>query len=431
MAKYSIAQAVAAEGVGLLAIRVFSISSGFLIVAILTRGLGPDGYGTYAFVQSFSAVLSLAMHWGIYTFLTREVAASIARSDLERAQAMEAFSRAVVFASIPVVALIFIVCCAALSMLGMFDLPRTIVASIILLAAINACQQRGIAILSGRSRQVGAQIPEGFARPALFITTLLALASIWREDPVTALYFYVFAAATAFAVTSWLTIRTRPSRVPDVVFSVSYREWLGQLPPFALIGMIGIAMANADVLLLFNLLPRSDLGQYKLAAVIASIPANLHSIVISMLMPRAAAAWARGDKAELTSLAHKASRTSFAFAAFYAAALVLVGQSLITYAFGPAYDQAYRLSCLLIVPGLCTTFVGSAFTLLNMCGEAQLNSAIALVGLFCSLISMWAFGTLWGADGAAVATIITALALNVAAWAAVKRRIGIRCDALG
>jgi hypothetical protein len=68
---------------------------------------------------------------------------------------------------------------------------------------------------------------------------------------------------------------------------------------------------------------------------------------------------------------------------------------------------------------------------LNMCGEAQLNSAIALSGLFCSLVALWVFGTLWGADGAAAATIMTGLALNVAAWTAVKRRIGIRCDALG
>ncbi len=425
------ARAIAKEGGGLLIVRAFNIGSGFLIVGILTRGLGPDGYGFYAFVQALSAVLSLAMHWGLYTFVTREVAASMARSELCRVQALETFSRNVVLASIPAAALVFIGCCAALRSFGMFELPLAVIVCIILLAALNAFQQRSIAILSGRSLQFRAQFPDGLARPALFILLLVVLGSAWNQDATKALYLYAIAAASALALTAYLTFHKRSERAESSLLEVRYREWLGQLPPFVLIGTIGIAMANADVLVLFSILPRSDVGQYKLAAVLASIPTNLHSIVILMLMPRAASAWARGDKAELKSLAVNSSRVAFIFASLYSAVLVIAGPILITYAFGQSYNQVYRLSCFLLVPGLCTTFVGSAFTLLNMCGQAQLNSAIALVGLFLSLITMWAFGALWGADGAAAATVITGFALNAAAWIAVKRRIGIRCDALG
>lgn len=424
-------QAIATEGAGLLIIRAFNIGTGFLTIAILTRGLGPDGFATYAFVQAVAAVLSLSMHWGIYTFLTREVAASTARSEHERTLALEVFSRNVLLASIPSAALVFIGCCAALRNFGIFELSATMIGCIILLAAQNACQQRAVAILSGRSRQVSAQFPEGFARPALFITFLAVLGPVWSKEAAKALYLYAFAAAFTLLITTCLTIRTRKTRCPNALLKVPYREWLGQLPPFVLIGMIGIAMANADVIVLFSVLPRSDLGQYKLAAVIASIPANLHSIVISMLMPRAAAAWARGDKFELTRLAATASKTSFLFATIYSTLLFLIGSYLIEYVFGSNYGRVYYLSCLLLIPVMCTTFVGSAFTILNMCGQAPLNSAIALVGMVGSIVTLWAFGKLWGADGAAAAAIIVGLTTNAAAWVAVKRRLGMRCDAFG
>lgn len=412
-------------------VRAFNIGSGFLIVAILTRGLGPGGYGTYALAQALSSVLSLAMHWGMYTFLTREIAASLAKSEFATAQRLEKFSRVVVLASMPVAASIFISISMALKFLGLFDISTAAIACIICMAAFNSCQQRTSAILSGRGRQLNAQVPEGLIRPALFISFLVTLGWAWNGNSMGALYIYATASAVALAAAAYLTCNSRPDGQPVASGPVPYRKWTLQLPPFALIGMIGIAMANADVLVLFSVLPRTELGQYKLAAVIASIPGNLHSIVISMLMPRAAAAWARGEKAELKSLACLSSRISFAFASFYSVILLIFGNYLIPYIFGSPYDQTYYLSCLLLVPALATTFVGSSFTILNMCGQVRLNSAIALAGLALSLPGLWLFGALWGAEGAAVAAGIATTAMNFAAWVAVKRRVGIRCDAFG
>jgi len=48
---------------------------------VLARGLGPDGYGIYAYASAVLTVLIVAAEAGVPTLLMREVAASYARQE--------------------------------------------------------------------------------------------------------------------------------------------------------------------------------------------------------------------------------------------------------------------------------------------------------------------------------------------------------------
>ncbi|MER8548320.1 oligosaccharide flippase family protein [Mesorhizobium sp. M1169] len=418
------------EGGSLLLIRFFNIGAGFLTVTVLARYLGPADYGIYAFVIAICGALSLGLHLGLPTLIVREIAANYARGEMRTASAIERFSLRLILSTSSVFAIggAVIMCSPeAISRTGGLEPVIGMAAAI---SVAMALQQRALAILSGRGLLVKAQFSDGIIKPMLllFSASILFIAS--SRSVEMALIAFFLGCIGSLLLSRYFISQTQPKPCGFEVRRGQIGTWLRQLPPFALIGVLGIVQSAADVVILSAFVPIADVGKYKVAALIGAIPANLHSIVVSMLMPRAAAAWARNDKAILSTLAIHASRSSFVAAAAYSIFIVIFGHSLIEVLFGVAYSGIYTVTCVLLLPCLTISFVGSSSTILNMCGESHLNSLIAAGSLAFGLLCMGVFSMLFGAVGTAVAASLTALSISSFSWLAVRRRIGIRCDIL-
>lgn len=420
---------ILSEGGGLILVRGCSLSLALLLVPIITRLLGPDGYGQYVLVISASLFLGLFIHLGLPTFITREVAASLAGKSYSKAAGIEVFSLRMILVMSLLCSLVFLLLTNQLSFIEQIGALKPFAFVIIAISIAYALHQRALAILSGRKRMILSQIPEGVLRPIALLALLLVFVDLFPRTLDGILNAYVVATFGSLLVGTWLISRTSPAEQYDRAPTTYPSQWLRELPPFTVIGLVGIAQAHGDVLLLAGILPISEVGEYKLAAFIGSIPMMFHAILISMLLPRAAAASAQGDIGQLSKLAIGTSRASFLFALLYAVCVFILGSPAIKIFFGTEFSQVYSIACLTILIPLFTTFVGSSFSMLNMSGNATISSQIALIGLACGLGGMWLGATHWGAQGAAGAAVIGAAISALMSWIAVRARLEIRCDA--
>jgi stage V sporulation protein B len=416
------------EGGAMLLVRLFTVGSGFLIVAILTRLLGPEGFGVYVLNISVIMLISVFMHLGLPTLITREIASDLARNKPDVALQLERFSlRLIIFMSL-ILGIICIITMIYNNKHSLLGILAPFGSLIVMSAAVFALQQRTMAILSGRKAQLLSQLPDGVVRPLAMLALLPVVAVTYPKNIGLAIGVYLFANVISLVVGTLLVAKARPPKSSQVSEVKPPSDWLWQLPPFLIIGLIGIVQANADTIILASILSIKEVSLYKVAAFIGAISSNFHSVVISLLLPRAAAAWATSDTDTLAKLAVNSSRSAFGVALAYAIVIWLFGDPLIAIIFGRAYADVYALACLLVVPPLITTAVGSSFALLSMCNRASISARLSATGVLIAIVGVIAGGYISGSIGAAIAAIVTTAFLSIASWMAVKRSIGIRCD---
>ncbi len=61
-------------GLGSLALKLASTALGFILVILLARSLGPEGYGVYAFVFAIVSLLAIPTQLGLPQLVVRETA---------------------------------------------------------------------------------------------------------------------------------------------------------------------------------------------------------------------------------------------------------------------------------------------------------------------------------------------------------------------
>jgi O-antigen/teichoic acid export membrane protein len=419
---------VFAEAGGMLIVRAFTVGSGVLLVTLLARLLGPEAYGIYALSISIVMVLNFFMHLGLPNLITKTIAESIARDNPIVAQEMERFSLRLILIMIVLVSFIVIVL-AKYSVNGTSLALSAPFAWIILASAgAYALQQRSMAILNGRRKQLLSQLPDGLVRPLVMLTMIPLILTIFANNIFYALLTYLLANIIALLVGTILVYRNGDPGIDRSFWSQYSNKWVKNLPPFTVIGLVGIIQANADIIVLSSFLSVKDLSIFKVAAFIGAMPSNIHAVVINLLSPRAVSAWAVGDRNHLEQLAINASRSAFAFAMIYALAIWLFGKPLIVLAFGSEYTNVYPIAALLVVGPLFTTAVGSSFTLLNMCDQASLSSRFSAVAVLLTIGGLAIGGSVFGMTGGAIVIISVTAFLSICSWIAVKRRIGVRCD---
>jgi O-antigen/teichoic acid export membrane protein len=419
------------EGGGLLLIRVTNVLAGFLIVALFARLLGARAYGNYVLAQAICLNLTLALHLGMPTLLTREVAAAVATGNAGQVRRIERWSLRLILTMAAVLAVLASVALTTAAALGDWPrmphfLPIALLGGGIVVTL--ALQQRSIGLLSGLGRVVAAQLPDGVIRPLALLALGVAALTLWPRNLAALLGGFLAASLVSLAA-GWLLLRrARPDSAAAAAAPEPALAWLRRLAPFLAIGVVVTLNGTVDVLLLSAFLPPAEVGRYKVAALLAAIPLNLHTVSQNMLMPRAARAWAVGDLAQLARLARAASRVSFLVVFTYAALFAIGSEWVVDRVFGKDFAAIAELVFLLLASGLLATFAASGPTLLNMCGHAALNSRIAAMGLAVNVMGGLLLIPLLGPAGAAFASIGASAFAGFMSWRAVRIAIGVRCD---
>ena len=388
---------------------------------LLARALGPEGFGTYAFVVSIALVLAAAIRLGLPPLAVREVAKYQVEA---RWTLLRGFLIFATRASLTAGALAL---CAAAAWtladprIGVVGLLCALLASLI---AVNS-------LWSGALRALQRVLAGHFTSEALVTGALAVFAACaiaaGALTSTTALMLHVAAAATGLAAAAWLLWRAFPAAVRAAAPSYAEAQ-VWRRSAMTLLAISGLQMVNtqADILLLGVLATSEDVGLYRAAVQGSHLVAfALHAVNVA-LAPSISRLHASGDHAALQRAATWSARVVLLVALPVAGVLIALGAPLLVIAFGEPFRAAYLPLAILCAGQLVSCLLGSVGLLLNMTGHERVTARAFAWGAGANIALNAVLIPAYGTTGAAIATSTTLVLWNVALCRQVWRRLGIQ-----
>lgn len=297
---------------GVFGSKVISLGLMLLVSLLLSRLLGAEEFGRYAYALSWAQLLLVVVLLGLDRYLVREVAVQITRNDLALlGGVLRRSSQGVLLASL-IVAAGF----AALFPLlfhqntavdrGMVQATQLAMLLLPVLAFIKLRQS----VLLGLDRAAISHIGELVAIPSLFLLAVVC----WWLLPVRVLTAQItlglqIGATVLALVWLWrLSDRYLPQGLRDVRPRYQSARWIRQSLPMLAVASIQVINARVDVLMVGSMLGADDAGVYSIANRGASIGLTVYFAVNAAIAPVAASLHEKGEHGQLQLVLGRAAR---------------------------------------------------------------------------------------------------------------------------
>lgn len=402
---------------------------GLALGVVLARGLGPDGYGIYAFAMAVITLLLIPAQFGLPNLILREVATASVNSSrtgvlalmLRSAFFILLFSFLVMFAGWIVLRFWEVDFLSGRSdalMIGFLLIPALAVLNLL----SEALRGWGVVVLSK------------------LVQTLLPAVII-----LVVLYFFFFHLQTHKSAEFALLIRLI-AMIVAIFLLIAFALKKGLLShhtandekleshllirafPFLLIGSANIIMAQTDILMLGAFVDNQGVGVYRVAVNAAQLVMLPYYSVSAVLAPEFARLFAKGDIKKLESTSIFSIQAVFAITVPGVLILLFFGKFFIDILFGSGYENSYTPLLILSFGSLMAISIGYSGFLLNMTKHQNLSVKILFfvsalnIGLNFLLIPHW------GMNGAAIATSISVITWLFLAKIFVRRKLKISCS---
>lgn len=410
----------AGAALGVFAIRVGAAVLGYGAQVIAARLMGFEGYGVYASLWVWTAMLGHTLTLGLSQGACRFLPTDQARGDLDHARG---YLLAGVLLTLAVSAV------AALLGLGLAWLhPGTLAGPYGAPFALAACLLPVLALqdyLEGVARSqnwvVLAILPPYLLRQLVMVSALAAAVLAGAPPRAeTAMACMLSAALVSAALQACLVARRLRRVLPAGPRRFRVRAWLRACLPIALVDLATTAFGFVDVLLLGLLMPPAAVGVYFAATRVQQFVPFVQFAASAATAQRFSAAGARGDRAALARLVRLQAQATAA-ATLATGLAVLAAGPLLLALFGEGFGAGVPVLAVLVLGSVTASLFGPGEDLLTMLGGERLCAALTLAALGAAivlgLLLIPALGLLGAAAALSAATVLRALALARAARA--------------
>ncbi len=409
------------RSVAAIGLRGASIVLAFVVVVLLTRLLGPEGYGQYALIVALITVLNVPVGVALSTVLMREVSEARATQDWSRARglarrgyqcvcALAAIAAIVVLCVAPGAGLQWTIC-AALAAVAL---------SLDSFSAVRAAQLRGL------NAPLLAQAPDLLLKPAIIALGLgaLYLSQTATTGVVAALTCLAIGAASA-AVMGWLgLIRVAPSPLFRTAAKYDDKTWRKSALALAASSLVIVGGAYADTFVLAVVTDAGSVGVYRVAAQVALATSVGYTSLNYIVAPQLAYHAAKSELVELARISGTNARWALALSLIAPVLLALTGPTPLMILFGPEFTSSLTPLMFLLLAQIVNAAMGfSASCLLAMKMERYILLGAA-AGAVVSSVGTYLLAPSAGPSGAACAAALGLTAANaiyVAVLAAKKK----------
>lgn len=401
------------------ALKIAAAGLAFIASLLYARTLGPHGYGLYAYVIAWSALLTIPAGLGLPAYLVREGAHQPDASIPLRRWA----DRRVLIAGLG----------AALVLVGLSTIPSAagarwlflVAAPIPLLSSLSAIRR---SLLQANGWVVRSQWPHLILAPVVMLSIL---AMLWiargRLLPIELVICAVGVALLPWLVNSYQLHRKRAGQPLAQPLSPSLRSAL----PFMWLGGLYLLISRTDLIMLGTLKGAHDAGIYAVASRIAELISLFMAAANTSLAPKISQLYRSGERTILQRLLQQATRRIMLGSLPVAMVLFLGAPYLLHMLYGIDYQGGAPIMRTLAVAQIVVVVGGPLGTVLNMTGHERLNllvmSAAALINAGLNLLLIPHFG----GEGAAVSTCVSLAGSRIALWYLVRSRVGLRPSGLG
>lgn len=402
-------------GAAVFALKASAAALGFINGVILARLLSLEAYGILAQVLAAATTLATILTLGTPSLLTREIAAHRAHKKWSLMKGIVYWSyRKVLLASFvaTMASLIILLVYAPLSwrLPGVFGITMAVFLAVNLLRA---------AVLRGLNQVVVADVPEAIVQPLAVLGFIgLTLHFATQDGVVWAVTIQLAGTLCASLLGLLVLYKSWPPTCRKASAVMMTHQWKRHATIFFLIGGLSIVEGQIAVLLTGVLAGSEQAGLFQAGNRLVSVVVFGLAAVNAPLMPKLAAAWAKGDLLRSQVLVTQAMKIGMTVA-FSIAVPLLVFPDWFLGLFGEAYKQSTTAVRILVVGQIINAAAGPCGLVLAMTGyQSKALGALSVAVAVNLLTNLWLTKDL-GVVGAATAVTASLIIWNalMAYWA--------------
>lgn len=407
----------------ILLMRLYAAGMSFLLTLVLSRLLGPAAFGAYVFALGWVSIAILFTTFGFHHFTIRTIPPLLHENKASDALGVVLFA-----------ALFIALLSMGTTVFARLNLPlfagdpglqaAVAVASLLLVPRSWILLRTGV--MQGLGHPVAGQVPERLIEPSLLLIAVLFCALVgWPLGAESLLYltFGVLLISLLAGLPSFwramAQIATRPR-------FTGMPQWVGGAAKSSLVFAAGTVLGATDVVMLGLLSTPEETGLYGVAVrffLLLGLPFHATGVYLAQ---QAATLTAQGDTAGLQVLSRKAVLRTV-LSCLVLAVPSTIAAFFVAEIFGAGFAAAGAVILLLVWARVALAFFGEPAVLL---ANSQHVGRVSLLMAFAALLNIALNALLagpLGAMGAALATVISYVALTLALSVSIRAVLGIRC----
>ncbi len=403
------------------AIKIASIICGLAVSALLARSLGPEKFGSFSFIISLISVFSVSIVGGICPLATREIAIFKHRNQQDKLNGIAAIS--LLWIAVSSLA-IFVFFNFSFNHHPLYPFFKIAIILIPFGGIIAICSS----IMRGLGSPVYSELSSNLLQP-IFVLALLFFTISNLSIHTTIIIHVISAALTSFCCI-FLALKIWPNRNFLHVNAEPIR-WLKLSIPFTLMALTTVINSELGVIVLGLTENEKAVAGMRIAqrgAIFVALPlAIINSIIAHKIVD-----FKEKDNIEgIEKLCQNTAKTAFIFSSFIFILFLCFGKFIIS----AIYGEDYILLCFvpLIIVSLSqvfSSFMGSVGNLLSMTNNELSLTKFQFISAILNLALCLILIPYLDQTGAALATGLSIIALNVLAYYKIKRLYGINVSVL-
>jgi len=396
----------------------------FVLVVVLSRLLGAQGYGAYAFALAWVAVLAVPSSLGLTPLIIRDIAAFETGGQWGHLRGLLRWSNTVVgISSVLVVGAAAIVGWALVN-----TQPELLNAYLVglLLVPLFAFTTLRQSAMQGLGRVVLGRAPETIITPCLFLS-LVGVAYAGDADAfdsTLAVGLNVVAAGVAFACGAYLLHRSLPVEVVSARAEYRQSAWLRSAVPLVVLSAVFALQSQLGTIVVATLADAEEAGIYSVALRVALLVGFLHLAATYPLMPAVSRLHAADEVSRIESLLRGSAMAILGLSLPVALVLFVFGEPVLAI-FGAEFDGGVTTLRILVAGTAIHLVTGFAGLALMMTGHERSVAKVFVAATALTSVFTIGFVPLWGAEGAALGFVtgllVADLLLALTAW----RQLGV------
>lgn len=410
-------------------IRAIAGVANLVFIMVMARFLGSGSMGLLFLALAVITVSSIVGRLGMDNAVLRFVAESASRNEWQNISSL--YRKSLTLAIVVSISVILILYLSSpwLS-LFVFSKPelspplRIMIFSILPLSVLYLHAE----MLKGLRKVWQALLLEGVFVPLIAIMLVLVVwlvqESSGRASNITYAAMMYFAATVVSAfIAVFLWYRETPKLVA-VARAFSTSALIRTSMPMLWIAIMNMAMGWTGIFMLGILMNKEAVGRYAVASRLAMLTSFILMAVNNVLAPRFAVLYAAGNYDHLRNLARNSAKITTVLAVPVTLLFVLFPEHVLAL-FGRGFAAAGPALAILAFGQFVNVATGSVGYLLMMSGhEKDYRNNLVIVALL-NVVMNWILIPIYGTTGAATATAVSVITLNIISAVLVYRRLSI------
>lgn len=408
----------------MLSSRVGAMGAVYFVQIFLALWLGADEFGRYSYSVFLLGLLVIPCFVGFNTAILRYVPEYLGSGDYGSARGfiMTAYGLAVVLAAI-----------MALLLWGVMGLlvPAEWPYRETLLVGVSGLPVIAVVALNielSRALQNIAQVYllQDLGRPLLLLMFSFIAVHYFGDFSATAtIGLFLVSAVIVGILQSVYLWRQIPRELFRHKAVFRLKHWMLQSVPFSLNTMLGVLVAQADVLVAGMILDPVDTGIYIVCSRLSALVGISLNAVNTLAGPAYAQLFTANRLQDMQHLVWRLAHIIF-WPSVGVGLLMIFGGEFILRLYGEPFTAGYLCLCLLVIAQLYSTSLGSVGYLLDMTGNQWAGMRIRLVCSVTNVLLAAVLVSIYGMNGAAVAALLSMMLLKTWMHIVVKHRITIK-----